>query len=143
MKRILLSTAVVSLILCSQAQAFFIEEGRCQKRDLQGNWVSYQNEVLKNPHTGVCKFSVENGKVNGSCDFTLKDDQGNPLTGLQFTGESTVKQDCSAELTMDFTPFGRPFVSTFHLQFHLDKKSFVGRWENTFGALGTASGVKQ
>lgn len=143
MKRMLLSTAVMSLILCTQAQAFFEEEGRCQKRNLNGHWVSYQNEVLKNPHPGVCKFSVENGKVEGACDFSLKDDQGNPLTGLQFTGEATVKEDCSAELTMDFTPFGRPFVSTFHLQFHRNKKSFVGRWENTFGALGTANGVKQ
>ncbi len=143
MKGILLSTAVVSLILSTQAQAFFEEEGRCQKRDLRGNWVSYQNEVLKNPHTGVCKFNTENGKVEGACDFSLKDDHGNALTGLRFTGEATVKEDCSAELTMDFTPFGRPFVSSFHLQLHRNKKSFIGRWENTFGALGTASGVKQ
>jgi hypothetical protein len=143
MKHILLSTVALSLILCSQAQAFFEEEGRCQKRDLRGNWVSYQAEVKANPHTGVCKFSVENGKVNGSCDFSLKDDQGNPLSGLQFTGEATVKEDCSAELTMDFRPFGRPFVSTFDLQLHRNKKSFVGRWDNTFGALGTANGVKQ
>lgn len=141
MTRMLFSATVVSLILCNQAQAFFEEEGRCQKRDLRGNWVSYQNEVLKNPHTGVCKFSVENGKVGGSCDFSLKDDQGNPLTGLQFTGEAAVKEDCSAELTMDFAP--RPFKSTFQLQLHRNKKSFVGRWENTFGALGTTNGVKQ
>lgn len=143
MKRMLLSTAVASLILCTQAQAFFEEEGRCQKRHLKGQWVSYQNEVLKNPHTGLCKFSVENGKVEGTCDFSLKDEQGHPLTGLQFTGEATVNEDCSAKLTMDFTPFGRPFVSTFHLQLHRNMKSFVGRWENTFGALGTANGVKQ
>ncbi len=143
MKRILWSTAVVSLILCTQAHAFFEEEGRCQKRDLKGHWVSYQAEVKANPHTGVCKFSIENGKVEGACDFSLTDDQGNPLTGLQFTGAATVKEDCSAELTMDFTPFGRPFVSMFHLQLHRNKKSFIGRWENTFGALGTANGVKQ
>ncbi|NOS80969.1 MAG: hypothetical protein HOP32_05240 [Nitrospira sp.] len=142
MKRLLLSTAVISLILCSQAQAFFEEEGRCQKRDLKGHWVSYQAEVKANPHTGVCKFSIENGKVEGACDFSLTDDQGNPLTGLKFAGDATIKDDCSAELTMDFTPFGRPFVSTFHLQFHRNKKSFVGRWENTFGALGTTNGVK-
>ncbi|MBS0166429.1 MAG: hypothetical protein JSR29_10145 [Nitrospira sp.] len=143
MKRMIFPTTVVSLILCSQVHAFFEEEGRCQKRDLRGNWVSYQNEVLKNPHTGVCKFSVESGKVEGICDFSLKDEQGHPLTGLQFTGEATVKEDCSARLTMDFTPFGRPFVSAFDLQLHRNKKSFVGRWENTFGALGTANGVKQ
>ena len=143
MKRVLLSTAIVSLIFCSQAQAFFEEEGRCQKRDLRGQWVSYQAEVKVNPHTGVCKFSVDNGKVEGTCDFSLKDPQGNLLTGLQFTGEATVKEDCSAEVTMDFRPFGRPFVSTLQLQLHQNKKSFVGRWENTFGALGTASGVKQ
>lgn len=137
MKRLMFSTAVVSLILCNQAQAFFEEEGRCRKRDLRGNWVSYQNEVLKNPHTGVCRFSIENGKVEGTCDFSLHDDQGNPLTGLAFTGQATVKEDCSAELTMDFTP--RPFTSTFQLQLHRNKKSFVSRWENTFGALGTAS----
>ena len=141
MKRLLFSAAVVSLILCSQAQAFFEEEGRCQKRDLRGNWVSYQNEVLKNPHTGVCKFSIENGKAEGTCDFSLTDPQGNRLTGLKFTGEATVKEDCSAQVTMDFTPL--PFKSTFDLQLHRNKKSFVGRWENTFGALGTASGVKQ
>ncbi|MGQ0555527.1 MAG: hypothetical protein ACT4PN_06240 [Nitrospiraceae bacterium] len=141
MKRVLLSTAVMSLMLCSQAQAFFEEEGHCQKRDLRGNWVSYQNEVLKNPHTGVCKFSVENGKVQGTCDFSLKDDQGNPLTGLQFTGEATVNEDCSAHVKMDFAP--RPFQSTFQLQLHRNKKSFVGRWENNFGALGTTNGVKQ
>jgi hypothetical protein len=141
MKRVLLSTAIVSLILCSQAQAFFEDEGRCQKRDLQGSWVSYQNEVLKNPHTGVCKFSVENGKAAGTCEFSLKDEQGNPLTGLQFTGEATVKEDCSAQVMMDFAP--RPFKSTFQLQLHRNKKSFVGRWENNFGALGTTNGVKQ
>jgi hypothetical protein len=138
----LLSTAVVSLILCSQAQAFFEEEGRCRTRDLKGYWVSYQAEVKANPHTGVCKFLIENGKVEGACDFSLKDDQGNSLTGLQFTGDATVKDDCSAELIMDFTPFGRPFVSTFHLQLHRNKKAFIGRWENTFGALGTTNGVK-
>ena len=143
MKRLLLSTAIVSLILCSQAQAFFEEEGRCQKRNLNGQWVSYQAEVKVNPHTGVCKFSVDNGKVEGTCDFSLTDHHGNPLTGLQFTGEATVKEDCSAQVTMDFTPFGRPFVSTFELQLHRNKKSFVGRWGNTFGALGTANGVKQ
>lgn len=142
MERILLSTAVSSLILCTQAQAFFEEEGRCHKRDLTGQWVSYQAEVKANPHAGVCKFRIENGKVESACDFSLKDDLGNPLTGLQFTDEATVKEDCSAELTMDFTPFGRPFVSTFHLQFHRNKKSFIGRWENTFGALGTTDGVK-
>jgi len=142
MKRMLLSTAVVSLILCSQAQAFFEEEGRCQKRDLKGQWVSYQAEVLKNPHSGVCKFDIDKGNVQGQCDFSLTDDQGNPLTGLQFVGDATIKDDCSAELTMDFRLFGRPFVSTFHLQFHRNKKSFVGRWENTFGALGVANGVK-
>ena len=141
MRRILLCTAVVTLMLCCQAQAFFEEEGRCQKRDLRGHWVSYQNEVLKNPHTGMCKFSIENGKTEGTCDFSLKNDQGDLLTGLTFTGEATVKEDCSAELTMDFTPL--PFKSTFQLQLHRNKKSFVGRWENTFGALGTASGVKQ
>ena len=141
MKRVLLSATVVSLILCSQAQAFFEEEGRCQKRDLRGNWVSYQNEVLKNPHTGVCKFSVDNGMIVGTCDFSLKDDQGNLLTGLSFAGEATVKEDCSAEVVMDFAP--RPFKSTFQLQLHRNKKSFVGRWENNFGALGTTNGVKQ
>lgn len=141
MKRVLLASAVVSLILCSQTQAFFEEEGRCQKRDLRGHWVSYQNEVLKNPHTGVCKFSVDNGKVLGTCDFSLKDDQGNSLTGLPFSGEATVKEDCSAEVIMDFAP--RPFQSTFQLQLHRNKKSFVGRWENNFGALGTTNGVKQ
>ena len=103
--------------------------------------MSYQNEVLKNPHTGICKFSVEHGNVEGRCDFSLKDPQGNRLTGLQFTGEIGVKEDCSAELTMDFAP--RPFKSTFQLQLHRNKKSFVGRWENNFGALGTTSGVKQ
>jgi hypothetical protein len=36
MKRMLLSTAVVSLILCTHAHAFFEEEGRCQKRNLNG-----------------------------------------------------------------------------------------------------------
>ena len=141
MKHVLFSTAVLSIILCSQTQAFFEEEGRCQKRDLRGNWVSYQNEVLKNPHTGVCKFSVDNGISVGTCDFSLKDDQGNLLTGLPFTGEATVKEDCSAEVVMDFAP--RPFKSTFHLQLHRNKKSFVGRWENNFGALGTTNGVKQ
>jgi hypothetical protein len=84
---------------------------------------------------------VENGKVNGSCDFSLKDDQGQLLTGLQFTGEATVKEDCSAEVLMDFLP--RPFKSTFQLQLHRNKKSFVGRWENNFGALGTTNGVKE
>lgn len=143
MQGTLLSTAIVSLILCSQAQAFFEEEGRCQKRNLKGDWVSYQAEVKANPHTGVCKFSVDDGKVEGACDFSLTDAQGSPLTGLQFTGEATVKEDCSAELTMDFRPFGRPFVSSFHLQLHRNKKSFIGRWDNTFGALGTANGVKQ
>jgi hypothetical protein len=98
--------------------------------------------VKANPHTGVCKFSIENGKVEGAWDFSLTDPQGNPLTGLQFTGEATMNEDCSAELTMDFTPFGHPFVSTFHLQFHRNKKSFIGRWDNTFGALGTVNGVK-
>lgn len=142
MKWLLLSSLALSTVLCTQAQAFFEHEGACQKRDLKGRWVSYQSEVLKNPHTGVCWFKIENGKVEGSCDFSLIDDQGKPLTGLQFIGEAEVKEDCSAELTMDFTPFGRPFVSTFHLQFHRNKKSFVGRWENTFGALGTANGVK-
>lgn len=142
MKRTLLSTVALSVALVGQAQAFFDQESQCQKRDLKGQWVSYQAEVKANPHTGVCKFSVESGKVEGTCDFSLTDPQGNPLTGLQFTGEAMVKEDCSAELTMDFTPFGRPFVSTFHLQFHRNKKSFIGRWENTFGALGTANGVK-
>lgn len=112
------------------------------KRDLRGRWVSCQAEVLKNPPSGVYKFGIENGKVEGTCDFSVTDEQGNPLTGLQFSGEATIKDDCSAELTMDFTPFGRLFVSTVHLQFHRNKKSFIGRWENTFGALGTANGVK-
>jgi hypothetical protein len=143
MRRILLSSAVMSIMLCSQAYAFGEQEGACVKRDLKGHWVSYQAEVLKNPHSGVCNFDIEHGKAQGTCDFSLTDDQGNPLTDLQFTGEATIKDNCSAELTMDFTPFGRPFVSTFHLQFHRDKKSFVGRWENTFGALGTANGVKR
>lgn len=142
MRRILLSTAVISIVLCSQAYAFFEQEGDCRKRDLKGRWVSYQAEVLKNPHTGLCNFDIENGKVEGKCDFSLKDEQGNLLTGLQFVGDATVKDDCSAVLIMDFTPFGRPFISTFQLQFHRNKKSFVGRWENTFGALGVANGVK-
>ncbi|MDO8358082.1 MAG: hypothetical protein Q7U76_17025 [Nitrospirota bacterium] len=142
MRRMLFSITAVLIILCSQAQAFYEQDGRCQKRDLKGQWVSYQAEVLKNPHSGVCKFEIEHGKVEGKCDFSLTDDQGNPLTGLQFIGDATIKDDCSAELTMDFRPFGRPFVSTFQLQFHSNKKSFVGRWENTFGALGTANGVK-
>lgn len=142
MKRMLLSAAVFSFILCSQAYAFWEQEGACRQLDLKGQWISYQAEVLKNPHTGVCKFTIVKGEVKGSCDFSLTDDQGSPLTGLQFTGEAAIKDDCSVELTMDFRPFGRPFVSTFQLQLHRNKKSFVGRWQNTFGALGTANGVK-
>ncbi|MDN5940486.1 MAG: hypothetical protein L0H94_01270 [Nitrospira sp.] len=139
MKRLLLSTAVVSLILCSQAQAFFEEEGRCQKRHLNGQWVSYQGEFLKNPHTGICKFDIDKGKVEGKCDFFFP---GNPVTDLQFVGEATIKDDCSVELTTDFTPFGRPFVSTYHLQLHRNKKSWVGRWESDSGAGGVTNGVK-
>lgn len=142
MRRMLFSVAAISVILCSQAQAFFEEEGRCQKRDLKGRWVSYQAEVVANPHTGVCKFAIDKGKVEGQCEFSLTDEQGNPLTGLQFVGEATIEDDCSVELTMDFRPFGRPFVSSFHLQFHRNKKSFVGRWENAFGARGVTDGVK-
>lgn len=79
--------------------------------------------------------------IVGTCDFSLKDDQGHPLTGLPFTGETTVNEDCSAAVVMDFA--SRPVKSTFQLQLHRNKKSFVGRWENNLGALGTTNGVKQ
>ena len=70
MRPIRWSSAVMSIILCSQAHAFWEPEGACLKRDLKGHWVSYQAEVLKNPHSGVCKFEIDKGNVEGKCDFS-------------------------------------------------------------------------
>lgn len=138
MKKCLL--AAVVLFACSLAQADSPGGKKhgfhgCKASDLNGDWVAYQAEVLKNPHTGVCKFSVSDGDVNGTCDFTLPN-----ATGLHFVGSATVNPDCSAVLTMDFAP--APFVSTFEIQLDRVRKAYVGRWSNTFGAMGPTNGVK-
>jgi hypothetical protein len=101
---------------------------------MNGEWVSYQNAVVVNPHTGVCKFVVQQGTATGTCDFSTG------FTG-PFVGSVTVAKDCSAEVTMDFAP--APVVSNFHLQLHRDGESFAGRWDNNFNVLGTTQGIKR
>lgn len=136
MKKLLLASAILG-IACQVNAGDDRSHGRsCRSSDMNGEWVSYQNEVFKNPHTGKCTFSIDGGLVNGACDFTLPG-----ATGLAFAGEVTVNPDCSVDLSMDFAP--APFVSTFQLQLAKDKQSFAGRWDNTFGAIGTTNGVKR
>ena len=144
MKKVLLASSII--FLC--AQAYADDAGHkpkaCKNSDMNGDWVAYQAEVLKNPHTGVCAFAVSKGEISeGSCDFSLKDADGNELAALRFNGTATVNKDCSATLTMDFRPYGRPFISTFEIQLATDRQSYVGRWHNTFGALGPTNGVKK
>ncbi len=143
MKKALLVCCTLAIV--GQAHADFdpSHSKRCKNSDLNGTWVSYQAEVLANPHTGKCVVNIWNGVAKGTCDFSLENPPGVPLTDLQFDGTVQVDGDCSVDLTMDFTPYGRPFVSTFQLQLARDKQTYAGRWSNTFGALGTTNGVKR
>lgn len=136
MKKVLIASAILGIASQAYAGADRSPGRGCRTSDMNGEWVSYQNEVKANPHTGKCTFTVNRGAVDGTCDFTLPD-----ATGLEFAGTATVNPDCSVELTMDFDP--APFVSTFQLQLAKDKETFAGRWENTFGAIGTTNGVKR
>lgn len=143
MKKILLASSVIFLSAQAYAGSGAQHYKGCKPSDMNGDWVAYQAEVLKNPHTGVCHFKVFKGQIKeGTCDFNLTDQFGNALTGLNFDGTAKVEPDCSTELTMDFRPYGRPFVSTFNIQLAPDKQSYVGRWKNTFGAIGPTNGVK-
>jgi hypothetical protein len=131
------TTLIISSLMFA-AQAFAAEDlaslRQCRPRAMNGDWVSYQNAVVVNPHTGVCKFTVADGLATGTCDFS---------TGFvgPFSGSVTINSDCSAEVQMDFAP--APVVSSFHLQLHKDRQSFAGRWDNNFGVLGTTHGIKQ
>lgn len=132
MKKLLLGILV--LACCGPAA----EAGsrRCKATQMDGDWVGFQNAVVVNPHTGACDFTVSQGAVTGNCDFSAPFN-----SSFSFVGTVAVSEDCSVEMVMDFAP--APFVSTFHLQLSRDRQSFVGRWENTFGVLGTTSGVKR
>jgi len=133
MKKILLVSSI--LAICIQAQAGERDHPACAAKALEGDWVSYQGTAQAGaPHTGVCRIHVEDGVATGDCDFSLG------FTG-PFQGAATVNDDCSAEVTMDFAPAA--FVSKFQLQLARNKQSFVGRWENDFGANGIANGVKR
>lgn len=126
--------SVLPLLVAAFTANAFAADKPCTMHDLNGRWVSYQGAVLGNPHTGICKFKVANGLAQGECDFSV---------GFKgpFTGEVMVNPDCSADFAMDFNP--APVVSTFQVQLHKDKKSFVGRWENNFGVIGVTNAVKQ
>ncbi len=143
MKKLLIASAILAIAGQATAGDDRYHGRGCRASDMNGEWVSYQNEVKANPHTGKCTFTVDRGLASGACDFSLTDPAGNPLTDLQFDGTATVNPDCSVDLTMDFQPYGRPFVSTFQLQLAKGKDTYAGRWENTFGAIGTTNGVKR
>ena len=145
MKKVLLASSMI--LLCTQAYADDRSHNYkgCKALDMNGEWVAYQGTALAGqPHTGVCDFSVLNGVATGSCDFSTGfigpfPDPKSLNVGVK---NVEVKKDCSVELQMDFTP-AAPFVSTFHLQLNRDKQSFVGRWDNNFGAVGVSNGVKK
>ncbi|MBK8816122.1 MAG: hypothetical protein IPN42_11790 [Methylococcaceae bacterium] len=129
MKIILLP--VIALIMTSAVQA---ADKPCSMNDFNGRWTAYQGAVTVNPHTGICHFSVANGLAQGNCDFS------NGFAG-PFKGEVVVNRNCSVDFEMDFTPV--PVVSTFQVQMHKDKKSFVGRWKNNFDVIGVTNAVKR
>lgn len=124
---------LLALLAFAGAQAN-ADSKACHINDLNGHWTAYQGAVLVNPHTGVCNFTIANGLAQGNCDFS---------NGFQgpFKGEVVVNKDCSANFEMDFDPV--PVVSSFQVQLHKDKKSFVGRWSNNFGVIGVTNAVKR
>jgi hypothetical protein len=125
---------LVAIALSVVSTVTIAQDKPCTINDMNGVWTSYQGAVAVNPHTGICTFKVANGLAQGSCDFS---------NGFQgpFQGEVVVNRDCSVNFDMDFAPV--PVVSTFQIQLHKDKKSFVGRWSNNFGVIGITNAVKR
>lgn len=136
MKKLLIASSLIAMFGQAYAGNGHDQGRRCRSADMDGDWVAYQAEVLKNPHTGVCDFTVRRGEAKGVCDFTLPN-----ASGLAFVGTAVVNPDCSVDLTMDFAP--APFVSKFQLQLAKNGETYAGRWENTFGAIGPTNGVKK
>ncbi len=132
MKRI--SPAVSTILLLLTFSNLVTASENCNINDLNGKWVAYQGAVLVNPHTGICKFNVANGLAQGACDFS------NGFSG-PFQGEVAISKDCSAKFDMNFASV--PVISSFQVQLHKDKKSFVGRWSNNFGVIGVTNAVKR
>ena len=141
MKKFML--AATTLLMSAQLQAVVITP--CTQKDLNGNYVAYQNSVgLANLHTGVCQFNINNGVVSGNCEFTTAPN-GVITPGFSgaVSGSASMNVNCSAEMTMDFNPAPSVTVaSTFSLQFTPDKQSYIGSWTNNFGLLGTSNGTR-
>lgn len=142
MKKILFVTT--ALLISTQVNAGGGHSG-CKAKDLNGDYVMYQNSVaLANLHTGRCEINVLNGVVSGTCAFTITNNGViTPAFNGPVTGTATMNKNCSAEAQIDFTPApGVTVQSFFDLQFTPDKQSFIGQWNNSFGLLGTSAGTR-
>lgn len=138
MKKILL---LAGLLMSHQIQA----GPHCQNTHLNGNYVMFQNSVsTANPHTGRCEIAIKKGLASGMCAFSISSNGSvNPGFTGPVSGTASIKPDCSAELSLDFSPAPNVTVqSDFELQFTPDKNSFIGQWGNNFGLLGTTAGTR-
>jgi len=120
----------------------FQASAACKIQHLDGEWVMYQVAVDPNPdttreHTGRCELQIENGAGVVSCDMTIN----GGISPVGDISDVIVNDDCSVEMTLSF--FGGALVSNFDLQLSNNKQSFIGRWMNGAGVMGTTSGLQR
>ena len=132
MKKTLL--AIAAFLFCVQAYAY--PSGCPNKSVLNGDFIMYQNAVNTNQHTGRCEVHILNGVVNSQCAFS------SGFVG-PVNGTATLNKNCSGTMALSFSPASGVIVdSSFDIQLNADKLSFAGQWSNSFGVVGTTTGVR-
>lgn len=121
MKKILF--AIPALLFSSLSHA------ACKATDFDGTWIMYQANLTAK-HTGRCVITAAAGTAAGNCKLS------NGMS-VDVTGPYTVRAGCAVALKQNFTGGSM----SFNLQLTRNKEAFAGRWNNTFGDVGTTSGV--
>jgi hypothetical protein len=127
--RKIIAISMFTLLFCAQAYA------GCKESDLKGDWIMFQ-AALNDPHTGRCEVSIVGSMANGHCDLS---------NGASFDahGPANVNEDCGGKIQLNFNVGPREVSSDFEVQLTKNKQAFAGRWDNSFGIVGTTNGVKR
>ncbi len=155
----MISTLLVAT--CVSAEAGQFGQDRCPSPD--GEWVSYQGAIYPNNavHTGVCRFTIVRGSVDGKCVFSAQGPATPPVPpsamnsgfNMQIGGKAGFLDvndrvnnpfaiPCVLQFTTDFNRSQVPIVATFQVNLNNGGRGFTGRFLNDQGVGGVSNGVK-
>lgn len=140
----------IAILLSGLMLSTSVLAGECETKHADGEWVMYQaaldpalivtNVNATRAHTGRCELLIEDGAGEVECEMTVN----GGIAPVGTIDSVIVAEDCSVEMQMSFV-INEYFtlVSNFDLQLSTNKQSFIGRWGNNTGVLGTTSGMKR